>query len=410
VTEEWLGLIDSDDKPEQIRFATIPNVLPSEKNRGSDMPSFVAATQTRMEEPFERLLNRLDGEPPHAIISDAFLIWTIRVGNRRNIPVALLWPMPASVFSIFHHFDLLVEKGYKPGKISESGETRVDFFPGIPSIRLRDLPSILQMKDQSLAESVLKILRQVSDASYLLLSSIDAIESRVIGELSREFGFPVAAIGTTIPFLDLPRATARFTPDQDDDDDYVNWLISQPPSSVLYVAFGSFLPVSSPQMDAIADGLRRSGVRFLWAARGEAARLRERCGGERGRIVPWCEQLKVLSQPSVGGFWSHCGWNSTMEAILCGVPVIAMPLIMDQLTVRKHVVEDWRIGVDAMRGVAPGEMLRSGQVEELVKEFMDLESPERKEMELRAAELRAATVEEFSDGGSSRRNLRHFVE
>ena len=153
-------------------------------------------------------------------------------------------------------------------------------------------------------------------------------------------------------------------------------------------------------MDEVADGLRASGVRFLWVARGEAERLQERCG-EAGRVVPWCEQLKVLCHPSVGGFWTHCGWNSTMECIFSGVPMICFPIMMDQTTIRKHVIEDWKIGVDAKEGLAFGEILMSGEIAKLVKEFMDLESHERKEMARRVGEFRETVRQAVSVGGSS---------
>ncbi|KZV34416.1 hypothetical protein F511_27384 [Dorcoceras hygrometricum] len=117
VTEEWLGFIGSEEKPASIQFATIPNVLPSELHRAADMPSFVNATQTKMGEPFERLLDRL-GATVNIIIADTFLDWAVEIGNRRNIPVASMWAMPAAVFSIFHHFNLLVQKGHHPFDVS----------------------------------------------------------------------------------------------------------------------------------------------------------------------------------------------------------------------------------------------------------------------------------------------------
>lgn len=117
ITEEWLGLIGAEEKPPTIRFATIPNVLPSELERAADMPSFVGATQTKMGEPFERLIDRL-AEPVHFIIADTFLFWAVEFGNRRNIPVASLWAMPASVFAVFYHFDLLERNGDHPFELS----------------------------------------------------------------------------------------------------------------------------------------------------------------------------------------------------------------------------------------------------------------------------------------------------
>lgn len=403
VTEEWLGLIGAEERPPSIRFASIPNVLPSELERAADMPSFVGATQTKMGEPFEQLIDRLP-EPVHFIIADTFLFWAVDFGNRRNIPVASLWPMPASVFAVFYHFDLLERNAHHPFELSERGDERIDYVPGISSIRLADVPSIIHMKDQRLLRLALRVFSNIAKAQYLLFSSIYELESQVIEALKQEFSFPVYTFGPAIPYLNLENLTSFSTNQSDDHHHYFEWLNSQPPSSVLYVSLGSFLSVSNAQMDEIADGLCESGARFLWVARGEAKRLQERCG-EAGRVVPWSEQLKVLCHQSVGGFWTHCGWNSTMECIFAGVPMICFPIIMDQTTVRKHVVEDWKIGLDAKKDLAHGELLKRGEIAKIVRKFMDLESVERREMARRATEFREATRRAVSDGGSSMANL-----
>lgn len=263
------------------------------------------------------------------------------------------------------------------------------------------------MKDQRLLRLALQIFPNVSKAQYLLISSIFELEPQAIEALKQEFSFPIYTFGPAIPYFNLEKA-ASFSTNLIDNHHYFEWLNSQPPSSVLYVSLGSFLSISSAQMDEIADGLRESGVRFLWVARGEATRLQERCG-DVGRVVPWCQQLKVLCHSSIGGFWTHCGWNSTMECIFAGVPIIAFPIIMDQTTVRKHVVEDWKIGWDAKRGVEAGNLLRSGEIAELVKKFMDLESVERKEITRRAKEVQKLTLQAVSDRGSSKTNLSSFL-
>ncbi|KAL8513285.1 hypothetical protein ACS0TY_019477 [Phlomoides rotata] len=402
VTEEWLGFIESDEKPPSVHFATIPNVLPAERDRAANMPKFIGATQTEMGEPFERLLDRL--EPPvNYIIADTFLNWAFDLGKQRDIPVASLWVMPASVFSVFYHFDLLAQNGDHPFELSERGHERIDYIPGLTPIRLADTPSLAHMKDQTLLRLALRVFPNVSKAHCLLISSIYELESEAIEALKQEFPFPVYTFGPAIPYFNLEKVTS-FSTNQSGDLHYFEWLNTQPPSSVLYVSLGSFLSVSNAQMDEIADGLCGSGVRFLWVARGEATRLQERCG-DAGKVVPWCDQLRVLNHPSVGGFWTHCGWNSTMEVIFSGVPVVCFPIMMDQTTVRKHFVEDWKTGWDAKRNLAEGDILRSGEIAKLVKKFMDLESIERSEMTRRAKDLQKVTREAISDGGSSTKNL-----
>ena len=111
VTEEWLGLISSEPKPENIRFCSVPNVVPSELGRAADHTSFFEATMTKLEAPFEQLLDWLD-PPATVIVAETFLFWAVGVGNRRNIPVASFWPMSASVFMVFRHFNLLPQNSH----------------------------------------------------------------------------------------------------------------------------------------------------------------------------------------------------------------------------------------------------------------------------------------------------------
>ncbi|KAJ0084238.1 hypothetical protein Patl1_31020 [Pistacia atlantica] len=94
---EWFCFIDSETKPDSIRFVTVPNVIPSELVRSKNFPGFFESVFTKMEAPFEKLLDEVEFETPGtAIIADSYMPWAVDVGNRRNIPVASLWPMSAS--------------------------------------------------------------------------------------------------------------------------------------------------------------------------------------------------------------------------------------------------------------------------------------------------------------------------
>lgn len=113
VTEEWLGFIASDPKPDNILFATIPNVIPAERLKAADFPGFYEAVMTKMEAPFEHLLDQL--EPPvSAIIADIEVRWGVGVGIRRNIPVAVLWTMSATFLSMLHRFNLFSQNKKMP--------------------------------------------------------------------------------------------------------------------------------------------------------------------------------------------------------------------------------------------------------------------------------------------------------
>ncbi|GKV09521.1 hypothetical protein SLEP1_g21007 [Rubroshorea leprosula] len=235
VTQEWYGFIGSDSKPANVRFCTLPNVIPSELARAKDFPAFFEAVFTRMEAPFEQLLDRLQ-LPVTVLLIDTYMGWAVRVGNRRNIPVASLWTMSASVLSVLHHFDLLVKNQHFPVNLSEHGDEIVDYIPGLPSITLANLPTILHGTGHQTLPRALEAISLIPKSQYLLFTSVYELESRVIDVLKAEFTFPVYAIGPSIPFFTLK--------DNSPTSNYLQWLDSQPKASVLYISLGSFLSLN----------------------------------------------------------------------------------------------------------------------------------------------------------------------
>ncbi|GMY10521.1 UDP-Glycosyltransferase superfamily protein [Fagus crenata] len=292
VTEEWLGFIGSDPKPANIRFATVPNVIPSELGRARDFPGFVEAVSTKMEAPFEELLDRLEPRVT-AIVADTYLVWIVGLGSRRNIPVASLWTMSATVFSVCHHFELVVQNRHFPVDLSvdkERGDELVDYIPGVSTTRVADLPMTNTRGDsRKVLSRALECISLVSKAQYLLFTSVHELEAQVIDTLKAKLHIPVYPIGSAIPYLEFEK-TSSIT-NANNVVNYFQWLDSQPPSSVLYISLGSFLSISNAQMDEIVGGIRDSGVRYLWISRGENDQFKDGCG-DMGLVVPWCDQLK----------------------------------------------------------------------------------------------------------------------
>ncbi|CAN6202514.1 unnamed protein product [Urochloa humidicola] len=189
------------------------------------------------------------------------------------------------------------------------------------------------------------------------------------------------------------------------------WLDAQQPRSVLYVSFGSMACLGPDQMSEIAEGLYNSGKPFLWVVRAtETAKLPEGFADKaakatRGLIVRWCPQLEVLSHPSVGCFMTHCGWNSTVEALSAGVPMVAMPNWSDQTTNAKYIQDVWRVGV-RVRPDAKG-VVRSEEVERCVREVMEGEM--REEFRAKALEWSGKAKKSMSQGGTSDVNISDFL-
>lgn len=231
------------------------------------------------------------------------------------------------------------------------------------------------------------------------------MESNRFDAFKDKFSFPVYSVGPSIPYVALEVA------EDGGELKLEEWLDKQPHNSVLYVSLGSFLYVSTLQMDEIAAALNDSHVRFLWVAHEETVRLKEACGedNEMGMVVPWCNQLRVLSHPSVGGLLSHCGWNSVQEGLFSGIPFLTFPIKGDQETNSWLIVEKWKIGWRMRKsGDASGSLVTREEIAQLVGKFMDLESS--KEMRRRVKELQDLCFHAVAEDGSSTSSIKSFME
>ncbi|XP_049381822.1 UDP-glycosyltransferase 87A2-like [Solanum stenotomum] len=397
VTEEWFSLLKSEPKPDNIQFRTISNVIPSEKDKAKDLLGFMKAVITKMEAPVDSIL---DGVPkPNVILADSFLPWAVSIGERRNIPVASFWPMSATIFSLFYHYQRFLANGHFEAKFTAQGEV-VNYIPGIKPIRVKDLPSSFNSKRREMLPLLLQVVSQLANkAQYALFTTIGTLESQVIEALQAEFPVPIFTVGPTIPYLDTEFNTNQPSPN------YMSWLDDQPKDSVLYISQGSFMSVSKEQLDEIIAGVHSSSVRTFWVARENVSLLTNGIG-KRGIVVPWCDQLKVLCHPSVGGFWSHCGWNSTKEGAFAGVPFLMFPIGADQFTNSKQIVEDWKIGWRINK--ESEKLVKRDEIAQLLQSFMDLDSYEGKEMRRRAMEIRNTCLQAI-DGGTIQGNIDKFI-
>jgi pathogen-inducible salicylic acid glucosyltransferase len=187
----------------------------------------------------------------------------------------------------------------------------------------------------------------------------------------------------------------------------IAWLDAHPPRSVVYASFGSLSDLDPLEMQEIAHGLLDAGRPFLWVVRAsETHKLPAGFEGACGLVVSWCPQLEVLAHRAVGCFLTHCGWNSTAEALVAGVPMVAVPQWTDQPMNARYVEAVWRVGVRA-RAAAPDGLVRRGEVVRGIQEVMDGErsAEYRRSADVWMEKARAANRE----GGSSDRNIAEFV-
>ena len=212
-----------------------------------------------------------------------------------------------------------------------------------------------------------------------------------------------------------------------DENECSKWLDEQGPCSVVYVALGSLCNLVTGQLIELGLGLEASNKPFIWVIR--KGNLTEELlkwveeydfeGKIKGRgvlIRGWAPQVLILSHPSIGCFLTHCGWNSSMEGITVGVPMITWPLFADQVFNQTLIVEILRIGVSlgVEEGVPWGEEEEKGIVvrKEKVKEAIEMvmEGENREELKKRCRELGEKAKMAVEEGGSSHRNLTLLIQ
>ena len=208
----------------------------------------------------------------------------------------------------------------------------------------------------------------------------------------------------------------------------MSWLDTQPIQSVVFLCFGSNGAFSPAQVKEIANGLERSGKRFLWVVKNPPSNDKsnqiavtadvdldalmpegflERTK-DRGMVVKsWAPQVAVLNHPSVGGFVTHCGWNSMLEAVVAGVPMVAWPLYAEQHLNKAALVEVMKMAIGVEQ--RDEDMFVSGaEVERRVRELMECE--EGRELRERSRKMREMALAAWKDGGSSTTALAKFAD
>jgi hypothetical protein len=246
-------------------------------------------------------------------------------------------------------------------------EERLDeVVPGLEPLRVRDLIRV----DGSDDETVLRFITRNAEAvrassSGVVLNTFEGIDGAALAKIRRELsGRPAFAVGP-LHLVPSPatavgdgRGQFKHAPDRS----CLAWLDARPPRSVLYVSMGSAARVDRAVFEETAWALAASGAPFLWVLRRGSI---VRGGGagvdtedeevppvpeelhetvkRRGKIVAWAPQREVLAHPAVGGFWTHCGWNSMVEAISEGVPIYARAAVLRRAD-REREVRDAPVG------------------------------------------------------------------
>ncbi|KAL2945453.1 7-deoxyloganetin glucosyltransferase [Bienertia sinuspersici] len=327
------GANSLDALPASFRFEAIPDGIPaSNLDATQDVPSLLHAVLNNLLQPFKELLTKLDNNnnnndngpssdspPVTFILSDCVMPFTLDAATQLGgLPVILFWTANPNFLS--------------NGLL----DMVVDWVPSMKGIRLKDIPSFIRTMDKDdiyFYFMMICVEKSYKSSAPIIFNTFDALEHEVLDAIAKMAG-PIYTIGPLHMHLNQVSNFENEVKSLEsnlwkEDIECLEWLdLIVKPNSVIYVSFGSITTMTKDDLVEFAWGLAKSNHSFLWIVRpdivtGDSPVLPKEfieTTKDRGMLANWCDQEKVLKHRATGAFLTHCGWNSSLEAICSGKP------------------------------------------------------------------------------------------
>ncbi|KAH6824993.1 hypothetical protein C2S53_000435 [Perilla frutescens var. hirtella] len=422
-----------------FRVATISDGLPADHPRSGQRILDIVLSLKKVGGPqFRHLMESTDAlsyggawRRVSCLIMDRVLSFAIPVVEEMGIPFIYFRTVSACSFWAYFCIQEMIVAGEIPLKgkdedkleywKKEEMDLMVTSVPGMENIlRRRDIPALCRVEDidDPGLQSVKTETRRSTNATALILNTFEDLEGPVLDQIRKHIPnlYSIGPLHSHLKALleskgmESSHYSSSFWKE---DDSCIAWLDSQPANSVVYVSFGSVTMLTRDELLEFWYGLVNSGKRFLWVIRPDSITGNNDGNGNempveleegtksRGLMVEWVPQQVVLGHPSVGAFFTHSGWNSTLESIAIGLPMLCWPYLADQTTNSRFVSEVWKIGLD-MKDTCDRIL-----IEKMVRDVMEVR---RDEFLVRAHSLATLAKEAITEGGSSHSNLNRLIE
>ncbi|XP_068314608.1 UDP-glycosyltransferase 76F1-like [Pyrus communis] len=391
-------------------YHSIPVDLTETEVSLKDFTVLLSILNAKCVEPFRECLAGLlsDKDPIACLISDPFFDFTGSVAESFKLPRIMLSTGSAASFAVYAAFPLLKEKGYLPIQDSRLEEPVMELSP----IKFKDLPMMPNCDPEDYYQLITNVANEPKASHGFICNTFEDLEGHALATIHQEYypNIPIFSLG---PFHKCgPTTSSSSTSLLAQDQRCISWLNTQAPKSVAYVSFGSVAKIDQAKFLEIAWGLANSGQPFLWGIRPglveELDWLKVLPNGflealnEKAHIVKWSPQKEVLAHPAVGVFWTHCGWNSILESICEGVPMICTPCFSEQMLNARYVSDVWKVGLQLEHGIGRGE------VERTIRRLMV--EKEGEEIKKRALKLMEKANLCLKEGASSCQSLDGLVK
>ncbi|KAJ8770548.1 hypothetical protein K2173_018039 [Erythroxylum novogranatense] len=448
-TSEFIKSLATTNISNRLRFIELPAIeLDPSDTSVRPMTTLIETQKPHVREVVSNLI-KPESSPSEprlgGFVLDMFCTQFIDVANEFGVPSYIFLTSGAAFLGLVFHIQYIHDhQQVDPTKLENS-----DVELSVPAVSLplpaKVLPSVL-MNEQWLSV-LLQQVRRFRETKGIMVNTFMELESYAVNALTTESmnndAPPVYPVG---PILNLKGDEGT-----SNQDCIMRWLDDQAPSSVVFLCFGSMGGFNTEQVKEIALALERSGHRFLWSLRKPASKgtmeaptdytnpeealpegFLDHTAGI-GKVIGWAPQVVVLAHKAIGGFvshcgwnstleslWfgfvSHCGWNSTLERLRFGVPIAALPLYAEQQFNAFLLVQELGLGVEIkvdyrsdqfVMTSSPKDMIVSADViERGIRCVMDHDCEVRRKVKDISEKSRQALME----GGSSHRSLGRLIE
>ncbi|XP_074278874.1 scopoletin glucosyltransferase-like [Silene latifolia] len=370
----------------------------------------------------EQLEQYLDRVRPDCLVADMFFPWATASSAKFNIP--------RLVFHGFSYFSICAQeliRAYEPFQ-NVSSDDETFSLPLIPHeiklTRSQLSPELMGDKDHPMRKKMEMIKKSELESYGVIVNSFYELEPDYAEFCRKELGRKTWHVGpVSLCNRSIQEKAERGKEVSINESECLTWLDSKKPASVVYICFGSLVQFIAPQLHEIAVALESSGKNFIWVVRNGnnngkndeewlPSGFEQRTEG-RGLIIRgWAPQVLILEHEAIGAFVTHCGWNSILEGISAGVPMVTWPIFAEQFYNEKLVTDILKIGVSVgvkkwSRMPSVEDVIRREVIETVLREMTEGDVVE--EMRQRAKQLKDKAWNAVAEGGSSYSDLSALI-
>ncbi|XP_050383968.1 UDP-glucose flavonoid 3-O-glucosyltransferase 6-like [Argentina anserina] len=411
---------------QRIKFINLPQQnIDMQGNRTINFFNFIDNQQTHVRNVVAKLIESKPKTRLAGFVIDMFCTAMINVANEFAVPTFVFFTSSAASLGLMFHLQTLRDDHNQnciEFKDSTAELVIPSFIHPLPAAKV--LPGILFEKEGG--DGFVNLAKRFRDVKGILINTFSELESHALLSLSSDGKIPpVYHVGPVLNVESDEKNDQVDSKQSKEKSEIMKWLDDQPPSSVVFLCFGSMGSFREEQVKEIARALEHGGFRFLWSLRQPPQEGKvlpsdyvnhegvlpegflDRTAGV-GKVIGWAPQVPILRHPAVGGFVSHCGWNSTLESLWFGVPVATWPLYAEQQLNAFKLLKELRIAVEIdMSYRKDGPVVVSSQkIESGIKDLMELDSDTRKRVKQMSDNGKKALM----DGGSSYASLGQFLD